>query len=224
MVNTTYCDVCNHEYKCNKKHLQSNKHTINLFRQISPLDQETKHCDRCDNDILNFFLIINTFNHANTRTMKKGKVPLNSPLKTQFGEFKGLIKIRLFRFQDPGPSSIIEAVDMVEQSIETIIKHTLSEMKTFKFYVGVKLNMVREGDETTPYMRTHPHFISSFQDFVRCDVYDELQRQEQDVDNTVVGSGFAITKILVSYISILSIISSYISLVLISNIKLSVSI
>jgi len=44
MVNTTYCDVCNHEYKYYKKHLQTNKHTFNLFRQISPLDQETKHC------------------------------------------------------------------------------------------------------------------------------------------------------------------------------------
>ena len=65
------------------------------------------------------------------------------------GAFKGHIKIRLFCFQDPGPSSIIEAVDMVKQSIETIIKNTLSEMKTFKFYMGVKLNMVREGDETT---------------------------------------------------------------------------
>ena len=52
MVNTTYCNVCNHEYKCYKKHLQTNKHTFNIFRQISPLDQETKHCDRCDNDIL----------------------------------------------------------------------------------------------------------------------------------------------------------------------------
>ena len=102
----------------------------------------------------------------------------------------------MFHFQDPRPSSIIEAVDMVKQSIETIIKNTLSEMKTFKFYMGVKLNMVWEGDETTPYMRTNPHFISSFQDFVRCDVYDDLQRQEQDVDNTVVGSGFTITKII----------------------------
>ena len=62
--------------------------------------------------------------------------------------------------------------------------------------------MVREGDETIPYMRTNPHFIS-FQDFVRCDVYDELQRQEQDVDNTVVGSGFAITKIIFLDIHIL---------------------
>ena len=44
-------------------------------------------------------------------------------------------------------------------------------------------------------MRSNTHFISSFQDFVRCDVYDELQRQEQDVHNTVVGRGFAITKI-----------------------------
>ena len=76
-------------------------------------------------------------------------------------------------------------------------------MKTFKFYIGVKLNMVREGDETTPYMRTNPHSISSFQDSVRCDVYDELQRQEQDVDNTVVDSGFAITKIIFLDIHIL---------------------
>ena len=68
------------------------------------------------------------------------------------------------------------------------------EMKTFKLYMGVKLNMVREGDGITPDIRTNPHFISSFQDFVRCDVYDELQRQEQDVDNTGVGRGFAIKK------------------------------
>ena len=52
MVKTMSCDVYNHEYKCDKKHLQTNKHTFNLFRQISPLDQEIKHCDRCDNDIL----------------------------------------------------------------------------------------------------------------------------------------------------------------------------
>ena len=88
MVNTTNCDVCNHEYKCYKKHLQTNKHTFNLFRQISPLDQETKHCDRCDNDILKFFFIINTFNHANTRTLKTGK--LNSSLKTLMGHLKGI--------------------------------------------------------------------------------------------------------------------------------------
>ncbi len=52
-------------------------------------------------------------------------------------------------------------------------------------------------------MRTNPHFISSFQDFVRCDVYDDLQRQEQYVDNTVVGSGFALTKIIFLDIHIL---------------------
>ena len=75
-------------------------------------------------------------------------------------------------------------------------------MKSFKFYMGVKLNMVREGDETTPYMRTNPHFIS-FQDFVRCDVYNDLSRQEQDVDNTVVGSGFTFTKIIFLDIHIL---------------------
>ena len=53
--------------------------------------------------------------------------------------------MRLFRFEDPGPSSIIKAVDMVKQSIETVSKNT-GEMKTFKFYIGVKLNMEREGD------------------------------------------------------------------------------
>ena len=53
-------------------------------------------------------------------------------------------------------------------------------------------------------MRTNPHFISSFQDFVRCDVYDELHRQEQDVGNTVVGSGFTITKIIFLDIHILN--------------------
>ena len=63
--------------------------------------------------------------------------------------------------------------------------------------------MVREGDKTTPYMRTNPHFVSSFEDFKRCDVCDELQRQEQDVDNTVVGSGFTITKIIFFDIHIL---------------------
>ena len=46
-------------------------------------------------------------------------------------------------------------------------------------------------------------YVFIFQDFVRCDVYDELQRQEQDVDNTVVGSGFAITKIIFLDIHIL---------------------
>ena len=56
----------------------------------------------------------------------------------------------MFCFQDPWPSSIIEAVDMVKQNIETVIKNTLSEIKTFKFYMGGKLNVVREGDETTP--------------------------------------------------------------------------
>ena len=35
------------------------------------------------------------------------------------GAFKGHVQIRLFHFEDPGPSSIIEAVDMVKQSIET---------------------------------------------------------------------------------------------------------
>ena len=52
MVNTMYCDVCNHECKCNRNHLQTNKHIFHLFRQISPLDKETKHCDICGNDIL----------------------------------------------------------------------------------------------------------------------------------------------------------------------------
>ena len=41
-------------------------------------------------------------------------------------------------------------------------------------------------------MRTDLHFITSFQDFLNSGVYEELSRQEEDVDNTVVGSGFNI--------------------------------
>ena len=99
MVNPTYCDVCNHEYKYSKKHLQTNKHTFNLFRQISPLDQETKHCDRCDNDILK---------KNYSRHLQSGKHKNNEKREAKFfienidGAFKGHIKIRLFRFQDPG--------------------------------------------------------------------------------------------------------------------------
>ena len=52
MVNTRYCDICNHELNVLKNTFKPNKNTFNLFRQISPLDQERKHCDRCDNDIL----------------------------------------------------------------------------------------------------------------------------------------------------------------------------
>ena len=52
MVNTTYCNVCNHECKCYKKHIQTNKHTFNLFRQIYPFESETKHCDVCSKDVL----------------------------------------------------------------------------------------------------------------------------------------------------------------------------
>ena len=77
--------------------------------------------------------------------------------------------------------------------------YTLSEMKTFKFYMGVKLKMVRQDDETTPYMRTNPHFVSSFEDVM----FAVNSRQEQDVDNTVVGSGFTITKIIFLDIHIL---------------------
>ena len=123
MVNTTYCDVCNHEYKYYKKHLQTNKHTFNLFRQISPLDQETKHCDRCDHDILkkNYNKHLQSRKHKNNEEREGGT---KFSIENADGAFKGHIKIRLFRFQHPGPSSIIEAVDMVKQSIETIIKNT----------------------------------------------------------------------------------------------------
>ena len=156
MMNTTYCDVCNHEYKCYKKHF---KHTFNLFRQISLFYQETKHCERCDNDILqkNYNKHFQSRKHKNNEE-REGATKFS--IENTDVAFKGHIKIRLFRFEDPGPSSINEAVDMVKQSIETVIKNTLSEMKTLKFYIGVKLNMAREGGETTPYMRTNPHFIT----------------------------------------------------------------
>ena len=40
MVNTTYCDVCNHKYKYYKKHLQTNKHTFNLFSKYLHLTKK----------------------------------------------------------------------------------------------------------------------------------------------------------------------------------------
>jgi len=56
--------------------------------------------------------------------------------------------------------------------------------------------MIRESGEETPYMRTNPHFITSFQDFLDCDVYDELLSYEQNVNDNVEGSGFVIGKII----------------------------
>ena len=63
--------------------------------------------------------------------------------------------------------------------------------------------MIRESGEETPYMRTNPHFITSFQDFLDCDVYDELLRYEQNVNDNVEGSGFIIEKIICLDIHIL---------------------
>ena len=36
------------------------------------------------------------------------------------------------------------------------------------------MNMKRQDEEQTPYMRTDPHFITSFQDFLNSGVYEEL--------------------------------------------------
>ena len=61
--------------------------------------------------------------------------------------------------------------------------------------MGVK-KMAREGGEETPDMRTNPNFIASFQDFLDCDVNDELLRYEQNVNDDVESSGFVIEKII----------------------------
>ena len=92
----------------------TNTHSISS--DISPLDQETKHCDRCDNDILKFFYNkhLQSCKHKNNE-----KREAKFSIENTDGAFKGHIKIRLFRFQEP--SSIMEAVDMVKQGIETII-------------------------------------------------------------------------------------------------------
>ena len=191
MVNTTYCDVCNHEYKYNiSRHLQTNKHTFNLFHQISPLELERKHCDICSKDVLKS----SYKNHLQSQKHKKNefKVKGNYYIENTDGAFKNHIKIRIFQFGEPGPSSIAESIEIVKPDVEKVIKKTLKEMKTLKFYMGVKMNIKRQDEEQTPYMRTDPHFITSFQDFLNSGVYEELSRQEEDVDNTVVGSGFNI--------------------------------
>ena len=61
--------------------------------------------------------------------------------------FKGQIEIGLFCFEEPASTSIIEKILMVKPKIEILIKNTLSKINTFKFYMGVKIKMTREGDE-----------------------------------------------------------------------------
>ena len=97
MVNTTHCNVCNHEYKYYKKHLQSRKHKKN----------------------------------------KEGI--LGYAIENNDEAFKGYMKIRLFRFKESTPTSIIEAIDMVKPSIEILIKNTLSKINTFKVLYGSKI-------------------------------------------------------------------------------------
>ena len=150
MVNTTYCDVCNHEYKCYKNTLKpTNTHSIFSDKYL--------HLTKKQNIVIDVIMIFLIFFNFYNKHLQSRKHKNNEEREAKFsientdGAFKGHIKIRLFRFQDPGPSSIMEAVDVVKCGIETIIKNTLSEIKTFKFCMGVKLNMVRQGDETTPY-------------------------------------------------------------------------
>ena len=56
-----------------KKHLQTNKHTFNIFRQISPFERETKHCDVCSKDVLKESYKKTSQKHRNSieRNLKK---------------------------------------------------------------------------------------------------------------------------------------------------------
>ncbi len=196
MIKAMYCDVCEQEYKQYKRHLKTNKHTFNLLHLLTPIQKETKHCSVCYKNIL-----------------KKGfKIHLKTNLhlsnfittKNSDGAFKGHIKIRVFNFKPPEPESIVDAVEIVKPAVQTLIEKTLKEMKPLKFYMGVELEITKdEGVIDTPYMRTEPHFISSYQDFKTSGVYDELIKQEQDVHNSIVGSGFNIGKIIFIDIHIL---------------------
>ena len=136
-----YCDVCNHKYKYYKKNTFNPTNTHSIF------SDKYMHLTKKQNiviDVIMIFFKKNYNKHLQSRKHKNNeKREAKFSIENTDRAFKGHIKIILFRFQDPGPSSIIEAVDMVKQSIETIIKNTLSEMKTFKFYMGVKLKMVR---------------------------------------------------------------------------------
>ena len=90
MVNTMYCDVCHHE-------LNVIKNTFKPTNTHSIFSDKYLHLTKKQNIVIDVmmiffkkFFIINTFNQANTRTMKKGKVPLNSPLKTLMGHSKDI--------------------------------------------------------------------------------------------------------------------------------------
>ena len=79
--------------------------------------KQTKKIDRCNIDILFKKYLEDTFNHTNTRKNEEREGATKFSIENTDGAFEGHIKIRLFRFEDPGPSSIIEAVDMVKQRI-----------------------------------------------------------------------------------------------------------
>ena len=87
-------------------------------------------------------------------------------------------------------------------------KHNDTEEEKEEQFRDIKLLWSEDNERNklkkeTPYMRTNPDFISSFQGFHDCNVYDKLQRYEIDVNDNTEGSGFNIGKIIFFDIHIL---------------------
>ena len=101
------------------KHIETHKHTFNLFQQISPLEWETKHCDVCSQDVLK----VSYKKHLQSHKHKKNEEGILGYYIENIDEaFKRHIKIWLFHFKKPTPTSIIEVIDMVKPSIEILFK------------------------------------------------------------------------------------------------------
>jgi len=106
--NVIHCDVCDKDVEkggC-KSHLQTNKHTLNLFQMISSFKRETKYCSLYSKDMLkkNFNRYIQTRKH---KRVEKKMNENGDSIESADGEFKGHIKISWFWFKEPTPTSII---------------------------------------------------------------------------------------------------------------------
>ncbi len=188
-LNMTFCEACDKHVKYFKAHCKTALHTRNILNMISPLRPEKyTTCNICDKRVKKKGLKIH----------QKTNLHLSKLITTTVsdGAFKGHIKIRVFNFHPPGPSSIVEAVDLVKPVVIKFINLTLSEINPIKFYMGIKLELTKDEGTTSSYSRTDPYFITSLEDFKRSNVYNDLIKQEQEIDNTIVGSGFNISKIL----------------------------
>ena len=118
--------------------------TFNIFQLIQPVEQEKQHCDTCSKDLLkrSYKRHLQSCKHKKTSEDTAGFVIENTD-----GAFKDHIKLRFFRFKEPEPKLVAEAIVKVCLAVETLINKSLREFNTIKFYMGVKLYLTKEDNE-----------------------------------------------------------------------------